>query len=287
MALDLQAQPLSLFDPIGGARDLESRRLRLIHPGSARDDPTRGLRAARYANRLGFRIEAQSARWIREAAAQGALRTISADRLRRELEKIFEEPRAGGALRLLEGLGLLRAIHPALRGDAAARRRADAAAGIARRMGAPLAASVVRALARELSRPALAELAGRLGFTGEGASRLEGWPARLRQLGRPSRLAPSKVDRWIGEALPEEIAAAAASLPVKDRLAMMCAQRLRATMKARVTGGEIVGAGVPPGPWIAGALAAARAARLDGRIVPGKEKAYAIATARRRAARRG
>jgi hypothetical protein len=68
---------------------------------------------------------------------------------------------------------------------------------------------------------------------------------------------------------------------------MMRAQRLRATMKDRVTGGEIVGAGVPPGPWIAGALAAARAARLDGRIVPGKEKAYAIATARRRAARRG
>ena len=35
--------------------------------------------------------------------------------MRRELERIFEEPRAADILEIADGLGLLRAIHPALR----------------------------------------------------------------------------------------------------------------------------------------------------------------------------
>ncbi len=41
----------------GGLDDLESETLRILHPESFRDDPTRLLRLARYAARLGFAIE--------------------------------------------------------------------------------------------------------------------------------------------------------------------------------------------------------------------------------------
>ncbi|HQR46516.1 MAG TPA: hypothetical protein PK598_10950, partial [Thermoanaerobaculia bacterium] len=43
-----------LVDPLGGGRDLGRRILRLLHPGSLTDDPTRAFRAVKYAARLGF-----------------------------------------------------------------------------------------------------------------------------------------------------------------------------------------------------------------------------------------
>ncbi|MBK5116477.1 MAG: CCA tRNA nucleotidyltransferase, partial [Thermoleophilia bacterium] len=56
MAVPLQGEP-ELLDPYDGFVDLGARVLRVIHPGSFRDDPTRALRAARYAVRLGFALE--------------------------------------------------------------------------------------------------------------------------------------------------------------------------------------------------------------------------------------
>ena len=45
-----------LLDPHGGQRDLHHRQLRFLHPGSVRDDPTRIVRGARYAGRMGFKL---------------------------------------------------------------------------------------------------------------------------------------------------------------------------------------------------------------------------------------
>ena len=47
-----------LLDPLGGARDLELRQIRVLHAGSFVDDATRILRAVRYATRLGFPVGA-------------------------------------------------------------------------------------------------------------------------------------------------------------------------------------------------------------------------------------
>src|SRR5215210_1449835 len=58
--LNAMALPLAeprLIDPQGGLADLERGRLRVLHPGSFRDDPTRALRAARYAARYGFALD--------------------------------------------------------------------------------------------------------------------------------------------------------------------------------------------------------------------------------------
>src|SRR5690606_25329122 len=51
LSLDDPAEPI---DPHGGAADLDAGLLRVLHPGSFADDPTRALRAARYAARFGF-----------------------------------------------------------------------------------------------------------------------------------------------------------------------------------------------------------------------------------------
>src|SRR3954468_18514518 len=46
-----------LLDPYDGLEDLRAGRLRILHDESFVDDPTRALRAARYAARFGFELE--------------------------------------------------------------------------------------------------------------------------------------------------------------------------------------------------------------------------------------
>ena len=46
----------------GAEDDLRARVLRVLHDGSFRDDPTRLIRLARYAGRLGFAVEPRTAR---------------------------------------------------------------------------------------------------------------------------------------------------------------------------------------------------------------------------------
>ena len=55
MAIDLMAE--QLVDSHSGQRGLTDKKLTLLHAHSIRDDPTRVIRAARYAARLGFSLD--------------------------------------------------------------------------------------------------------------------------------------------------------------------------------------------------------------------------------------
>jgi tRNA nucleotidyltransferase (CCA-adding enzyme) len=76
------------------------------------DDPTRILRAVRFEQRFGFRIEARTLELLRQALS--LLDRISGDRVRHELDLILAEPRLAQILARLAELGVLAAIHPAL-----------------------------------------------------------------------------------------------------------------------------------------------------------------------------
>jgi tRNA nucleotidyltransferase (CCA-adding enzyme) len=92
MAVSLGARDFgALEDPLGGADDLGAKRLRTLHPGSFVDDPTRLFRASRYAARYDLAPDERTDATGREAVAHGALRTVSTDRLRREVERTCEE----------------------------------------------------------------------------------------------------------------------------------------------------------------------------------------------------
>ena len=104
-----------VVDPLDGRSDLLARRLRLLHEGSLADDPTRAIRAGRYAARLGFGIDEEGfARALDLSRAAGSWATISGDRLRRALEELLLETRFREAIGLLARLGVLAEIHPAL-----------------------------------------------------------------------------------------------------------------------------------------------------------------------------
>ena len=102
MALPLDS-PGELLDPFGGEADLQRRTLRVLHARSFVDDPTRAIRAARYASRLRLSPEPQT----RALLAATDLGTVSADRRATELARLAGEASAPEGFRLLAEWGVL------------------------------------------------------------------------------------------------------------------------------------------------------------------------------------
>ena len=102
-------------DYVGGVKDIKRKVIRAIGDPEERfaEDKLRLLRAARFANRLGFRIEAKTAAAVRRHAAEIAL--VSQERVRDEIAKILTGPAPGQGLRLLDELGLLAAVLPEIK----------------------------------------------------------------------------------------------------------------------------------------------------------------------------
>ena len=118
-SINAMAIPLSgphqgrVLDPLGGQRDLAAGHVRVLHSRSFIDDATRILRAVRYEQRLGFQLEGETSARLRDAVHREMLATLSGDRIRREMEIMFDEPRPHLPLMRLGELGALRAIFPA------------------------------------------------------------------------------------------------------------------------------------------------------------------------------
>jgi tRNA nucleotidyltransferase (CCA-adding enzyme) len=105
-----------LLDFFGGEADLERGFIRVLHNLSFVEDPTRILRAARLAERLGFEIEPRTRELIDDAI--DLMDRVSGDRIRHELFASFAEKEPERVLDRLEEMGALQAIHPALTYDA-------------------------------------------------------------------------------------------------------------------------------------------------------------------------
>jgi tRNA nucleotidyltransferase (CCA-adding enzyme) len=102
MAVPLAGEP-RLVDPHGGSEDLQRGLLRVLHPRSFEDDPTRAIRAARYAARFDFGLETETEALLRRAD----LTTVSSDRRRAELERLAGEATACRGYELLAEWGLV------------------------------------------------------------------------------------------------------------------------------------------------------------------------------------
>lgn len=101
-----------LFDFWGGVNDINFRIIRVLHSLSFVDDPTRALRAIRFEQRFGFRIEDRTLKLMVDA--KSLLGNISGDRIRHELYLILEEEKNIEMLSRLAELDLLTSIHPSL-----------------------------------------------------------------------------------------------------------------------------------------------------------------------------
>lgn len=101
-----------LHDWVGGEADLKAKRLRTIGAPEERfaEDHLRLLRAVRFAAQLDFQIEEKTFAALKANAPK--ITTVSAERVREELMKLFRPPHAARGLDLLRDSGLLEQILP-------------------------------------------------------------------------------------------------------------------------------------------------------------------------------
>ncbi len=81
----------AITDPCGGLSDIQSSTLRILHPKSFIDDPTRLFRAVRYLVRLSFHFDMPTLAGFVEAVKSGALSTLSPRRVWNEVLVALDE----------------------------------------------------------------------------------------------------------------------------------------------------------------------------------------------------
>jgi len=238
MAIPLRGEP-RLIDPYGGRADLGEGILRVLHPRSFEDDPTRAIRAARYAARFGFELETETAGLLRRTD----LGSVSGNRREAELLRLAAEDEAPRAFGLLAEWGLVE-LRP---GGADLTRRVSAILG-----AAPWG---------EVSPRARTLLVAAMGPPGE-----EEELART----RPER--PSEGVELAARHDPVELVLARGlGAEWLDRYLTEWRE-----VSLEIDGSDLMTAGVPEGPALGRGLREALRRKLDGEI-SGRERELAVA----------
>jgi tRNA nucleotidyltransferase (CCA-adding enzyme) len=113
----LYADPTTgaILDPFGGLADLKSRTLRVTDAERFQDDPLRVLRAVQFVARLGFAVEPESMRLMREMAVRGDLGELSRERVTEEFGKLlYKGKRPSEGMAFARDVGALDAIFPGM-----------------------------------------------------------------------------------------------------------------------------------------------------------------------------
>jgi tRNA nucleotidyltransferase (CCA-adding enzyme) len=272
-----------LLDFYGGERDLRDGLVRVLHSLSFVEDPTRILRAARFEQRFGFRIEPQTARLIDDAL--GMLSRVSGERIRHELYLILAEDAPEHALARLDELGVLSAISSGLHWDTWLQSKFGAlrqAAVVSRGEGLPPLPSLYLALLTcRLDDTALQHLLQRLRIVSDDrhlAEEVRQLRSLEEQLSAPG-LAPSEIYRLLQ---PTSWAARLVFRVATD--SWLVRQRLdqyethwKAT-QTEVDGSYLRAMGVPGGPVYRSILDAVLSARLDGKVSTRQEEEALVAS---------
>ncbi len=273
MALLLEAAGPRLLDPHGGLADLERRQLRLLHPRSLADDPTRLLRGARYGARLGFALEAASLAQARTTLAAWPWRWRHGDppqqappalatRLRMELELLLEREPWPRGLALLQHWGALALLDPALQADRHWRRRLH----WARRLGLPAMVALVAGAAEPLALAERLQLPHRQHkLLAQGLELRRRLAAVAPQVGADGRRwSPS---RWAalleGHGLAAEAVALALACGEGPRRPLLRWWLRWRRLRPPQTAADLVAAGLRPGPALGERLRQLRVERLD------------------------
>jgi len=264
-----------LLDFYGGEADLRDGVIRVLHSLSFVDDPTRMLRAARLESRLGFHLDPRSEELIADALP--LLKRVSGDRIRHEMEQIFDESEPERALGRLDELDVLAHIHPGLRCDQwlcekyrTLRDRLDADCWMLD-SGYWMHLTL---LAYRLDGEGMEKLIARLNIRRDDAEDLRLLPdlkeslPRLRKARRPSTIYrllkpyPARVlaAAWV----------AADSKRLRERLLRY--QEEYRLVETEITGSDLKERGLEPGPLFGRLLGKLRDARLDGRVSTREEE---------------
>ncbi len=268
MAMPVGGSGGEILDPHRGMDDLSKKQVRILHPQSFVDDPTRLFRAIRYEQRFGFRLEEETEQRLREAITERRVDAVTGDRLRHELERMFDEDDPLPALRRASEVGLLAAIHPELGADFAASPEIPRdAAGLPPDLVCwaslvyPLEEGALGAVMRRLNVPS------RWRRVAEDILEIQRLEERLAAPG----LLPSEVSELLEGR--EAAAMVSASCRFEDAAARRLLEYLEEGRGVRtmLDGNAIIAMGVPPGKQVGKVLRRLKAARMD-RLVNSEEE---------------
>jgi tRNA nucleotidyltransferase (CCA-adding enzyme) len=279
MAVSLKGEDFGrLVDPFHGRRDLEAKRIRVLHNLSFIDDPTRIFRAIRYESRYGFRMDEHAQRLARGTIEMGLVGDLSSARLRDELIALLEEGDAGVSILRLAELEAGRAIHPHLAADEEAVELLERLRGLNERYGTGIPAwrLAVETLARRLPPDEIYDWLQRLKVQRRDAERIA-WAVTV---------GPRLVDRLRGDTPePAEIVALAEPYaPDAPLFALALAdpqplhdyfERLR-DVRLEVSGADLAKLGVGESPQVGEILGELRRRKLNGQL-DGRESELAAA----------
>jgi len=107
-ALALCLNPTSfgeLIDLFNGLDDLNNRTVRVLHQFSFIEDPTRIVRAARFASRLGFSLEKSTSEQAKRTISMGIFDNLGGIRMKDEIKRVLESDERLAGLDILAKLG--------------------------------------------------------------------------------------------------------------------------------------------------------------------------------------
>lgn len=281
MAIELDAPHKGeLLDFFGGLRDLERKRIRVLHNLSFVEDPTRIFRAVRFAQRHGFKLDEQTEALARRAIEMGMVENLSDVRIREELIAMLSEGTAYSALRRLDDLGAVQGIHSKIAIDNELRRvfsRVDKAIA---QLDLYFTSKprrwivLLMAMLRDLRRKEIAEWGARMrlrkGDLGLLEQGIESAPRILAKLASQKRMRSSQLYFLLHDLRPESLVYVWARAPgeVQSRRVEHYLTELKGA-KPHLTGKDLVGLGLAPGPHYGEILRALQVAKLDG-LLPSK-----------------
>jgi len=262
MAISLRDSDFgNLVDPSGGFSDVIRKQIKIHHPGSFEDDPTRLFRAVKYSTRLGYKIEKSTQEAFENSIAKIDL--LSGTRVRNELVSIFHESQAGDILREMEQQGLVAAISPALRINSRSIEHFEQL---------PSNASLVTRLA-VLTFGMNAEEANTASDRLDGGKEWHDGIFGMAKLGEiasvldQDNLKNSEIVDLLSGFHPDTVRAyvlVGPPLPRRDRMSLYL-DKLR-NISAEVNGDDLIQIGVPQGPVMGKLLDLTRRERLDGNV---------------------
>jgi len=281
MALYLNPQHFGeLIDLHHGKDDLEHRLIRILHPNSFIDDATRVLRAIRYEQRLGFKLEAESEKLLRHDVTM--LDSISGDRIRHELELILKEDEPERAIRRAEELGVLGQLHPSLKGNGWLSKIFVEARQVDMRVS--LSTLYLCLLIYNLNDKENERFISRLNFPKNSTQAMRQTlqlKAQLHSLANP-QLKPSDIYQPLHSYTTTAIQAnaLASESPIASQHLQLYLAKLR-YVKTLLSGEDLKRMGIPVGPQVGEILSALHKARLNGEIRTWKEEEDFIRRKRR------
>ena len=268
-----------ITDPYDGLADLDAGVVRVLHPLSFVDDPTRVLRAARFEGRYGCEMDPATLGLARRAVEMGLLAEISGARMRDELLDVLAEQAPATVLARLRELGALARVMPSgarLEGVGDGLLAVEEALDTlpARYPGfrPQRRPALLAALATSASRASDAERwlsRLRLGRSDMHAARelARGGTVWLRRLQSPRGMRDSSVYRLLAPLSPEALTVtwARGDAVARERIERFFG--LLARVRSEVSGADLIALGAAPGEAFSAILARALDDRLDGRAI--------------------